>query len=120
MQQTVKHRPRRLTAVRTRKLWLGMIACALPVIAAPKQRDWQTGQVIEARTEQATQAWGSILNQRTALVQRQVYAIASADKDYLIVGLESLHKGQLTAGMTVSFAVEGRTMFISIAGKEHR
>jgi hypothetical protein len=100
--------------------WLVLIIWALPMIAAEKQRDWQTGRILESGVEQTTMAFGPLLNQQTALVNRETHSIEAADKDYLVTRPVTHGKGELTAGMTVRFAVEGKAMFISIAGKEYR
>jgi hypothetical protein len=102
------------------KKWLVVVICIVPAVSSENKRDWQTGQIIETRVEQTTRAWGSILNQKTALIARQVYSIESADRDFLVAGPVTGRKGALNAGMTVRFAVEGKTMFILAAGKEYR
>jgi len=103
-----------------RHVWVVLLICGLPVIAAEKRRDWQTGQILETRVEQSTLAWGSILHQKTALVDRELHTIASADKNYLVTGQIGRGKQAAVVGMSVRFAVEGKTMFISIADKEYR
>jgi hypothetical protein len=102
-----------------RNRWLALAICAVPLIAAEKSRDWQTGLVLESRQEQTTRAWGSILNQKTALGERDVHTIASASKIYLVTG-DTRRGRQLPVGANVRFAVEGKSMFISLAGKEFR
>ena len=99
---------------------LVLFICIVPAFAAESKRDWHTGQILESRVEQTTRAWGSILNQKTAIVSREVYAIESGDYDYLVAGPVTGRKGSLTAGTTIRFAVEGKTMFVLTAGKEHR
>jgi hypothetical protein len=94
--------------------------CILPVHAAEKQRDWRTGVILESREEQSTLAWGSILNQRTALVNRRVYAIGSAGKEYLVTGFSGRGKQVLTAGMNVRLAVEANTMYLLLGTREYR
>jgi len=86
-------------------VWSGFF-WGLPSIAAEKPRDWQTGQVVESKVDAGP----------------QVHTIAAAGKNYVVKG--SMGSGSeedtLTAGASVRFAVEGKTMFLSIAGKEYR
>jgi hypothetical protein len=103
-----------------RNLWLTLVIAGLPILAAEKKRDWQTGQVVESKTEQSTYAWGPILNQRTAVVDREVHTIESTDRDYLITGFTGGRKQPLKVGMPVRFAVQSKTMFLSLNGKEFR
>lgn len=92
-----------------RNKWPARIVCALlavglPLIAAEKNRDWQTGQVVESK----------------ALTSPQDHAIASADKTYLIRGSFANEDQVLAVGATVRFAVEDKNIFLSIAGKEYK
>jgi len=73
-------------------------------IAAEKSRDWQTGQVVEAK----------------ARTDSRIHAIAGADKTYLVRGSIGGDEDQLAVGATVRYAVQGTTMFLSIAGNEYR
>jgi hypothetical protein len=87
-----------------RNKWLALIVCGLPLIAAEKNRDWQTGQVVESK----------------ALADPRDHAIASADKTYLVRGSVGAGDEALAIGVTVRFAVEDKNMFVSIAGKEYK
>jgi len=84
--------------------WLALAICVPSLFAAEKSRNWQAGQVIEAKTHSDS----------------QVHAIAGADKTYLVRGSIGGDEGELAVGATVRFAVEGKTMFLSIAGNETR
>jgi hypothetical protein len=77
-------------------------------IAAEKNRDWQTGQILDA--DQTAEARGDT----------QVHTIASKDKNYVVRGSLGSGDQTLTVGASVRFAVEGKNMFISSAGKELR
>ena len=83
---------------------LMLIVCGLQLIAAEKNRDWQTGQVVESK----------------ALTDARDHAIASADKTYLVRGAAGNSDEALAVGATVRFAVEEKAMFISLAGKEYK
>ncbi len=74
------------------------------MFAAEKNRDWQTGQVVESK----------------ALSDPRDHAIASADKTYLVKGSVGTEDDALAVGAKVRFAVEDKTMFISSAGKEYK
>jgi hypothetical protein len=87
-----------------RNKWLALIVCALPLMAAEKNRDWQSGQVVESK----------------ALADPRDHAIASADKTYLVRGSIGADDEALAIGATVRFAVEDKNMFVSIAGKEYK
>jgi len=87
-----------------RNKWLALILCGLPLIAAEKNRDWQTGQVVESK----------------ALTDPRDHAIASADKLYLVRGSVGAGDEALDVGASVRFAVEDKNMFVSIAGKEYK
>jgi hypothetical protein len=89
------------------------------LIAAEKSRDWQSGQVLDSTVDQTTKVWGSVLNQKTALVSRQVYTITASDKNYLVTG-SIARKQALTVGAIVRFAVDDKIMFVSLANKEYR
>jgi hypothetical protein len=91
-----------------RNAWLALAICvpslflAEKVIAAEKSRDWQTGQVVEAKTR----------------ADSHVHAIAGADKTYLVRGSIG-GDDDLAVGATVRYAVQGTTMYLSIAGNEY-
>lgn len=92
-----------------RNKWPAQIVCAslaigLPLLAAEKSRDWQTGQVVESK----------------ALTNPQDHAIASADKTYMIRGSVANDDQVLAVGATVRFAVEDKNIFLSVAGKEYK
>jgi hypothetical protein len=87
-----------------RNKWLALILCGLPLIAAEKNRDWQSGQVVESK----------------ALTDARDHAISSADKTYLVRGSIGADDEALAVGATVRFAVEDKNMFVSIAGKEYK
>jgi hypothetical protein len=80
-----------------------LIFCGLPIIAAEKSRDWQTGKIAESADQ----------------TKAQIHTIAAKDKNYLVKGW--IGNGEVPAeGSTVRFAVEGKTMFISMDGKEYK
>ena len=87
-----------------RNKWLALIFCALPLIAAEKNRDWQSGQVVESK----------------ALTDSRDHAIAAADKIYLVRGSAGANDDALAVGITVRFAVEDKNIFLSIEGKEYK
>jgi hypothetical protein len=87
-----------------RNKWLALLFCGLTLIAAEKNRDWQSGQVVESK----------------ALADARDHAIASADKIYLIRGSVGAGDDALAIGATVRFAVEDKNMFVSIAGREYK
>src|SRR5579863_2998445 len=92
-----------------RNKWVALIVCGLPFVAgevqaAEKNRDWQSGQVVESKT----------------LPDPRDHAIASADKTYLVKGSIENNDQALAIGASVRFAVEDKSMFISIAGKEYK
>jgi len=92
-----------------RNQWLMLVICGLQMTAgkmsaAEKNRDWQTGQVVEYK----------------ALSDPRDHAIASADKTYLVKGFIPNEDDALAMGASVRFAVEDKTMFVSIAGKEYK
>ena len=99
---------------------MAVATLAVPLIAAEKHHTWQTGQVLEASVEQKTLAFGPLLRQRTAIVDREVYSIQAPDEDYLVTRPITRGRGALTAGMSVQFAIEAKTMFVLISGKEYR
>ncbi len=91
-----------------RKVWLMLVVCGLKLCqsgltAAEKNRDWKTGQIVESDQTSAA-----------------LHTIASADRNYLVRGTIGSGEQDLAVGTTVRFAVEGKTMFISLAGKEYR
>jgi hypothetical protein len=104
--------------VRLACLTLGLLS--LPLFAAEKPRDWHTGKLLESGTQQTVQAWGSIFNQRTAVVNQRVNVIESDDKDYLVLGYVGSIRRPVAVGDPVRFAVEGQYMFVSVNGKEYR
>jgi hypothetical protein len=85
-----------------RNVWLVLVVCGFSM-AAEKNRDWKTGQVVEA--DQTSDA---------------LHTIASTDRNYLVRGTIGNGDQELAVGATLRFAVEGKTMFISLAGKEYR
>ena len=87
----------------SRLLCLAAALC-LPLLAAEKNREWQTGQVVEPKGRS---------NART-------HAIAGADKIYFIRGASGDAEDELAVGASVRFAVQGSNMFLSIGGKEYR
>jgi hypothetical protein len=87
-----------------RNKWLVLTALGLQLFAAEKNRTWQTGQVVESK----------------ALSDPRDHAIAAADKLYLVKGSIASEDDALAVGASVRFAVEDKTMFISIAGKEYK
>jgi hypothetical protein len=99
---------------------ISALLLALSLVAAEKPRDWQTGKLLESGTQQTVQAWGSILNQRTALVNQRVNVIQSEDKEYLVIGYVGNVRHPVVVGEAVRFAVDGDRMFVSVDGKEYR
>jgi hypothetical protein len=87
-----------------RKKWLVLMVCGLRLLAAERTRDWQAGQVVESK----------------ALTDARDHAIATAEKTYLVKGSIPNEDQSLEVGASVRFAVEDKTMFISIAGKEYK
>jgi hypothetical protein len=87
-----------------RNKWLALLFCGMTLVAAEKNRDWQSGQVVESK----------------ALADARDHAIASADKTYLVRGSAGVAEDALAVGATVRFAVEDKNMFLSIAGKEYK
>lgn len=86
-----------------RNKWLVLVLSILPVIAAEKSRDWKTGQIVESK----------------AGVGPQIHTITAAGKNYLVRGSFGSEETP-TVGAEVRFAVEGKTMFVSIEGREYR
>lgn len=91
-----------------RNVWLVLVTCGLQLfqsglMAAEKNRDWKTGQIVES--DQTTAA---------------LHTIATADRNYYVRGTIGNGDEDLPVGATVRFAVEGKTMFISLAGKEYK
>jgi hypothetical protein len=74
------------------------------LFAAEKSRNWQTGQVVESKVQ----------------TDPRIHAIAGVDKTYLVRGSIGGEENEPAVGATVRFAVEGKTMFLSIAGNEYR
>jgi hypothetical protein len=87
-----------------RNAWLALAICVSTLFGAEKSRDWQTGQVVEAK----------------ARTDSRVHAIAGTDKTYTVRGSIGGDEDKLAVGATVRYAVEGTTMFLSIAGNEYR
>lgn len=87
-----------------RSALLALAICALSLVAAEKQRDWQTGQVVESKAQ----------------VDPRIHNIAGADKTYVVRGTVGDVEDALDVGATVRYAVEGTTMYLSISGKEYR
>ena len=90
-----------------RKKWLALVICGLQGLALPgaeKSRSWQTGQIVESK----------------ATVGPQVHTIAANGKNYLVRGSFGSDEQEPAVGASVRFAVEGKSMFISTAGKEYR
>jgi hypothetical protein len=76
----------------------------LQAVAAGKDRDWQTGKVVESRTS----------------VGPDVHTITAGAKNYLVKGSIGGDDDALAVGAAVRFAVEGKAMFISAEGREYR
>jgi hypothetical protein len=74
------------------------------LVAAEKNREWQTGQVVEPKGRSNARA----------------HAIAGADKIYFVRGNLGDAEDGLAVGAMVRFAVQGSNMFLSIGGKEYR
>jgi len=89
--------------MRTRLLVL--IVCGLTLVAAEKNRDWQMGQVVES-ADQASDG--------------RIHTIASKSKNYVVRGSVGDTDDALAAGASIRFAVEGKTMFVSMSGKEYK
>jgi hypothetical protein len=87
-----------------RNAWLALAICVPSLFAAEKNRNWQTGQVVESKVQ----------------TDPRIHAIAGADKTYLVRGSIGGEENEPAVGATVRFAVEGSTMFLSIAGNEYR
>jgi hypothetical protein len=93
-----------------RKKWLALVICGLSVLvvrnmpAAEKNRNWQTGQIVESKTT----------------VGPQVHTIAANGKNYLVRGSFENDEQEPAVGASVRFAVEGKSMYISTPGKEYR
>lgn len=93
-----------------RNAWLALALCVTSLIlprkmlAAEKSRDWQTGQVIESKAD----------------TDPRVHAIAGINKTYFVRGSIGGDEDVLAVGATVRYAVQGTTMFLSIAGNEYR
>jgi hypothetical protein len=87
----------------SRLLWLAPALC-LALMAAEKNREWQTGQVVEPKGRS----------------DARIHAIAGADKIYYVRGTVGDAEDGLAVGATVRFAVQGSNIFLSIGGKEYR
>jgi hypothetical protein len=91
---------------RMRNRWLALIVCgALTLTAAEKNRDWQMGQVVES-TDQASDP--------------HIHTVASKSKNYVVRGSIGESDDALAAGASIRFAVEGKTMFVSMQGREYK
>jgi hypothetical protein len=88
----------------SRLLCLAPALCLTFLMAAEKNREWQTGQVVEPKGRS----------------DARIHAIAGADKIYYLRGSLGDAEDGLTVGATVRFAVQGSNMFLSIGGKEYR
>lgn len=86
-----------------RRVWLVLVIGGLQLVATEKNRDWKTGQVVES--DETTAA---------------LHTIATTDRNYLVRGAIGNGDQDLAVGATVRFAVEGKTMYVSLAGKEYR
>ncbi|HEY6340590.1 MAG TPA: hypothetical protein VIY49_03785 [Bryobacteraceae bacterium] len=84
-------------------LYLGFLGLGF-LVAAEKNREWQTGQVVEPKGRSNARA----------------HAIAGADKIYFVRGNLGDAEDGLAVGAMVRFAVQGSNMFLSIGGKEYR
>jgi hypothetical protein len=80
-----------------------LIVCVLQLVSAEKSRDWKTGQVVDS-------------DQTTA----SLHTIASSDRNYLVKGTIGSGEQAFAVGARVRFAVEAKTMFVSLEGKEYR
>jgi hypothetical protein len=94
-----------------RNIVLALVVCGLQLcpqksVAAEKIRDWQTGQIVESGSNQKSDS--------------RVHTIASKDKNYIVRGSIGDGDQALAVGASVRFAVEGKTMFVSLEGKEYR
>jgi hypothetical protein len=89
-----------------RNKWLALMIFGLQAIAAGKSRDWQTGQIVDSGANQNANA--------------RVHTVASKDKTYIARGSMGDADQAPAAGASIRFAIEGKTMFVSIAGKEYR
>ena len=87
-----------------RNVWLALAIFVSSLIAAEKSRDWQTGQVIESKAD----------------TDPRVHAIAGVNKTYFVRWSIGGDEDVLAVGATVRYAVQGTTMFLSIAGNEYR
>ena len=85
---------------------LALIVCGFTLIAAEKNRDWQMGEVADSGADQASDP--------------KIHTIASKSKNYVVRGSAGDADDALTAGASVRFAVEGKTMFVSMSGKEYK
>lgn len=94
------------TANRNRKTrWIALALCiGVSCLAAEKNRDWQTGQVVQSKAQD----------------DPRIHAIAGSGKTYVVRGTAGAAEGALAIGATVRFAVEGSTMYLSIAGSEYK
>lgn len=84
---------------------LALIVCGFTLIAAEKNRDWQMGQVVDS-ADQASDA--------------RIHTIASTSKNYVVRGSIGDTDDALAAGASIRFAVEGKTMFVSMPGREYK
>jgi hypothetical protein len=84
---------------------VSLIVCGFTLIAAEKNRDWQMGQVVDS-ADQASDA--------------RIHTIASKTKNYVVRGSIGDTDDALAAGASIRFAVEGKTMFVSMPGREYK
>jgi hypothetical protein len=84
---------------------VSLIVCGFTLIAAEKNRDWQMGQVVDS-ADQTSDA--------------RIHTIASKTKNYVVRGSIGDTDDALAAGASIRFAVEGKTMFVSMPGREYK
>jgi hypothetical protein len=92
------------------KTWLALACvaagvCIPSLFAAEKNRDWQSGQVVESKGRSN---------------DPRIHAIAGPDKTYIVRGSIGGGEDALAVGATVRFAIQGTTMYLSIEGSEYR
>ena len=104
--------------MRSALILLGLVA--LSAAGGDKQRNWRDGKLIQSGNQQVVRAWGSILNQRTAIVNEHVNIINSEDKEYLATGYIGTYRHPADVGETIRFAVDGQRMYVLFGGKEYR
>lgn len=82
--------------------FLALGICIPSLFAAEKNRDWQTGQVVESKGRN----------------DPRIHSIAGPNKTYVVRGSIG-GADALAVGATVRFAVQGTTMYLSIDGSEY-